>query len=135
VRGSSMTVEHSARWSGSWRRCGNGETRERTGSATTSATGKLATCDVGRQLAAGREQHGEAEAEALKKAAVTHAASDHWAAPDRGPRWPLTRVHARGSCARQRHGARWPRGFSALIGKPQRKKRSLTSGPLQNSFP
>jgi hypothetical protein len=53
ARGSSMTVLHSARWSGSRRRCGNGETRERTGSATTSVTGKGATRDAGRQLVAG----------------------------------------------------------------------------------
>jgi hypothetical protein len=53
VRGSNTSVEHSARWSGSQRRCGNGEMRERTGSATTSATGKRATHDAGRQLVAG----------------------------------------------------------------------------------
>jgi hypothetical protein len=70
-----------------------------------------------------------------RKVVAAHAASDHWVAPDRGPGQPLTRVHAHGSCARQLHGARWPRGFSALTGEPRRKKRSLTSGPLQNSFP
>jgi hypothetical protein len=53
TRSSNMTTERSARWSGSRRRCGNGETKEHTASAMASATGSGATRDAGRRLVAG----------------------------------------------------------------------------------
>jgi hypothetical protein len=46
LRGSSMTAERSTQQSGSRRRCGNGETRERTGSALASSNGRGATRDA-----------------------------------------------------------------------------------------
>jgi hypothetical protein len=135
TRGSSMMAERSARWSVSRRRYGNGKMRECTGSVTASTTGSGAMRDAGWRLAAGRVRRREAEAKVLGQQRRHTRLWTTGRLPTGAPGRPLTWVHMCGSCVRQHHGARWPHGFDTPTGGPRWRKRSQTSGPLQNSFP